>query len=103
VPATLLIEPWSEDYTAPPGARLKLLVRASAPDLWFNVVSHEDGTAQVYLEGEATRLAPLEWEALWTGPKSIWATTATLGPVGSVTRTFKVTLLRTRELWCASR
>ena len=59
VPATLLIEPWSEDYTAPPGARLELVVRAASPDLWFNVISHEDGTAQVYVEGEATRLAYL--------------------------------------------
>jgi hypothetical protein len=62
VPATLFVERWGEDYTAPPGGRLELVVRATSPDLWFNVVSHEDGGVQVYVEGEAPRLGPVEWE-----------------------------------------
>ena len=69
VPATLLIEPWGEDYTAPPGGRLDFLFRAVSPDLRFNVYNEEDGTVDLYLEGEAPRLGPVEWEVLLDGAR----------------------------------
>ena len=68
IPAVVVVEPWANDYTAEPGQRIELVVRSASPDLWFNLVSSEDGTTQIYLEGEASRTG-VDWDVYVEGAK----------------------------------
>jgi hypothetical protein len=66
VPLILQVEPWAYDYTAAPGQRLELVVQSPLPDVWFNLEYNDDGTVQVYVEGEGATSGAI-WEVSLDG------------------------------------
>ena len=64
----VVIEPWAYDYTAAPRETVEIVARSASPDLWFRVVSNEDGSMEVHFEGEAETVG-VEWDVFVAGVK----------------------------------